>query len=182
MKRLLTIFLLLTGVVSAQESCLTWVTNANEIMITGYVGDPVDVNIPSTINSLPVTTIESNAFARCESLQNVVIAESVTNMGNRVFLDCVFLESIRFPASITDLRGGIVLHCFSLKTVITTAPTNELRRDQYVRSSKLIHMDLSNNVIRVQTAQTNAKWGVIYTGTNSIIIDRIRNRMSEVQE
>jgi hypothetical protein len=57
-------------------------TNADGISvpITAYPGSSNVVNIPSTIDGLPVTDIGTNAFEDCILLTNVTIPDSVTNI------------------------------------------------------------------------------------------------------
>jgi len=54
------------------------------IEISGYVGVLQNVNIPSKIRGLPVTSIGKNAFYR-KNLTSVIIPNSVTKIGEGVF-------------------------------------------------------------------------------------------------
>lgn len=70
-------------------------TNNGQITITGYTGSGGEVNIPNTINSLPVVSIAKSAFRQCTSLTSVTIPSCVTSIGNGAFcFGCTRLTSI----------------------------------------------------------------------------------------
>ena len=52
---------------------LEYIVCGNEVMVTGYKGEPVTLSIPTEINGKKVTQIRENAFYRCKSLKKVVI-------------------------------------------------------------------------------------------------------------
>jgi len=71
---ILTLLLVLTlpAVVKAQFS---YSVNNGAVTISGYTGSSRAVNIPSTINRLPVTAIGESAFAGCSSLTSMQCAK-----------------------------------------------------------------------------------------------------------
>jgi hypothetical protein len=73
--------------------------NNGTITITGYIGSGGAVTIPSMINGLPVTSIESNAFYQCSSVTSVTIPSSVTSIGDDAFADCASLTAIYFQGN-----------------------------------------------------------------------------------
>ena len=68
--------------------------------------DAQEINIPATIENLPVTHIGDYAFQGCVSLSNIAIPDSVTIIGGSAFENCTSLSDITLPdniASIGDL-------------------------------------------------------------------------------
>ena len=55
------------------------------IEITGYVDSSTVLDIPSTIDSKPVTSIGASAFYWYKSLVKVTIPDSVTSIGKGAF-------------------------------------------------------------------------------------------------
>lgn len=95
------------------------------VEIKKYVGNEVDVTVPSTIDDLPVkvvggfyvnnSTIEKItlpkeivkitrcAFDGCENLKSINIPEGVTEIGDRAFFDCFSLSSLEIPKSVIKI-------------------------------------------------------------------------------
>jgi hypothetical protein len=59
----------------------TYTTTNGTITITRYTGSGGAVDIPRTIDGLPVASIENYAFSGCTSLTSVTIPDSVTSLG-----------------------------------------------------------------------------------------------------
>ncbi len=65
-----------------------------------------------------LTNIAPCAFLGCESLESVVIPNSVTSIGNFAFRDCYRLENITIPNNVTSIGNSAFLDCGSLRSVI----------------------------------------------------------------
>ena len=76
---------------AVQAQDYTYTTNNEMITITQYIGDGGVVTIPSTIDGLPVASIEDGAFFR---LTSVTIPASVTDIGGSAFSGCTSLSTI----------------------------------------------------------------------------------------
>lgn len=57
------------------------------------------------------TTIETQAFANCQSLQTIVLPQTVTSIESGAFLNCYSLESIVIPLGITSISDKVVANC-----------------------------------------------------------------------
>jgi hypothetical protein len=117
---LLLLLLALPAVVQAQWQ---YTTTNGTITITGYTGPGGAVNIPNTINGLPVTTIGDDALASCTSLTSISIPSSVTGIGYYAFANCISLTDMTIPDSVTSIGDAAFFGCNSL-TVITVDASN----------------------------------------------------------
>ena len=65
-----------------------------------YEEDITHVTIPSTVK-----TIGESAFARCEKLQSVSLAEGLVTIGDHAFYGCEKLKNISIPSTVIYLSG-----------------------------------------------------------------------------
>lgn len=75
--------------------------HGDTVEITKYIGDGIDVVIPSEIEGMPVTSLGDYAFYQCFDLISVTIPGSVTRIGNEAFSYCESLTSIIIPESVS---------------------------------------------------------------------------------
>ena len=108
----------------APASDFTYATANDQVAITAYVGSASAVEIPATINSLPVTSIGDNAFEG-KDLTSVMLPSGVTTIGYNAFYNCRSLTSISLPSGVTDIGGFAFNMCTSLTTV--SIPTSVAR-------------------------------------------------------
>ncbi|HEX4122324.1 MAG TPA: leucine-rich repeat protein [Verrucomicrobiae bacterium] len=102
---------------AAPASDFTYVTNDGTITITGYTGPGGSIEIPSTINALPVTDITNQAFANLTTLTSVTIPDSVTNLGDQAFSSCSSLTAVSISTNVTTISFGTFEDCDSLSDV-----------------------------------------------------------------
>src|SRR5208283_1114013 len=83
----------------------------------GYKEFNGDVNIPSTINSLPVVSIGSSAFYLHQRMTSVVIQNGVTDIGATAFQSCSKLAHVEIPDSVTSIGFGAFSGCHDLTAI-----------------------------------------------------------------
>ncbi len=74
--------------------------------VTGFTEGIVDAVIESSINGIPVTTINEKVFTNASSLKSVVIPASITKMGNSIFQNNKSLETVIFEDGDQPLSMG----------------------------------------------------------------------------
>ena len=103
------------------------VVQSGTIKIVGYVGDAVDLTIPSEINDVPVATIGARAFSGCSSIHSVRISAGIREIGDMAFANCSKLRVIGFPSGVTTIGRKILYNCTNLEHIyfVGDAPSNE---------------------------------------------------------
>lgn len=96
-----------TITVSNVSDILTYTVSNNQVTITRCSNDFSGVlEIPSTLDGYPVTSIEDSAFNHCKSLTNIIIPSGVISIGYDAFYDCADLTNVVIPNSVTDIDIG----------------------------------------------------------------------------
>jgi len=88
----------------------------NGIKITGYVGTNMVVNIPPTIQGLPVTVIGEYAF-EARGFTSITMPDSVTIIEEGAF-SSTWITSITIPANVTTIGRQAFASCMNLTSII----------------------------------------------------------------
>lgn len=131
---------LVTGVISGDYQ-YTRSEKTNTARISKYSGSEETLEIPQTLDNLPVVAIESNTFAenktlkqvtlpssvervengafkKCTALTSVKLGDSLTYIGAYAFSGCTALTSVAIPNSVTTIGDNAFAECASLRTVV----------------------------------------------------------------
>jgi hypothetical protein len=121
-------------------SDFTYTIDNGQVAITGFIGAAASVEIPATINSMPVASIGDNAFLYRTSITSVTIPESVTSIGEAAFYYCTSLTSVTMAPGVMSIGIDAFSYCDSLVTLSVPATVQYL--GQYAvdgRSLKAIY-------------------------------------------
>ncbi|MBQ2422393.1 MAG: leucine-rich repeat protein, partial [Clostridia bacterium] len=69
----------------------------NNASVVGYIGDKKAVEIPPSVDDIPVTSIGDNGFADVTTIESIKVPSSITNIGSFAFSYCTGLKSIELP-------------------------------------------------------------------------------------
>ncbi|MDB6109626.1 MAG: Ig-like surface protein [Pedosphaera sp.] len=108
------------------QAQLLYTTINNTIQITGYTGgDGGHVNIPATINGLPVTSIGDSAF-RFSNVSVVTIPGSVTSIGIQSFANCASLYVVRMTNGVISIGDYAFWFCTGLPSITVPASVTSI--------------------------------------------------------
>lgn len=169
------------------ENGLHYKISNGEIAITGYSGSEETVTIPSSIDGIPVTsidlmafykkefkkviiedglkTISSNAFCECAKLESVVIPNSVTSIKDRAFDQCTALTDVTLPNQIKAIEEYTFYKCSSLKSIVIPDGVKSIDKFVFRGCSSLESIKIPNSV---ESIGNNAFYGC--SSLKSIVI------------
>jgi hypothetical protein len=101
---------------AAAQAQLIFTINNGVVTITGYTGNPTVMNIPSTTNGYPVTSIGNAAFLGCSSLSSVTIPDSVTNIGTDAFYGSSLINA-SIGNGVTNIAVNAFGSCINLNAI-----------------------------------------------------------------
>ena len=127
----------------------------NAVTITGYTGTAIDVIIPSTIESYPVTSIGEMAFYGCSNLESVTIPTSVTSIGTYAFEACSSLANITIPNSITKIGSMAFKYCTSLTSITIPDSVTSIGSAAFANCRYLTSITISDSVTSIEMSTFN---------------------------
>lgn len=94
------------------------ILNNKAILLKINYSNTATINIPESVNNVPVTAIADWAFlSAAESLKKVTLPESITYIGKSAFRDCNLLEDINIPSGVTIIEDNTFYGCSNLKSL-----------------------------------------------------------------
>lgn len=91
--------------------------NNGEITITKYIGNENNINVPSSIDGLPVTKIEERAFEEL-SVKTIRIPKSVESISKYTFDSCDNLTGVIIGNGVIEIPKWAFYECDNLKYII----------------------------------------------------------------
>lgn len=115
--------------------------DAASVTVCRYLGSSAHVVVPRMIDGLPTTSIMSAAFAGCQSLESVIIPDTVRYIGACAFQDCHKLSSVGMSEGLTYLGVSAFAGCGSLRYI------------ELPDTLELISSDLFSNCIALESVK-----------------------------
>jgi len=134
--------------VEAQANDYIYTTNNGMITITKYIGSGGTVNIPSTIESLPVDSIGAKSFYSCRNLISVTISTNVTIIESDAFSDCSRLTGVMIPNSVIGIGDRTFRFCHNLTNITIGAGVTSIGGYAFWGAG-LTSIAIPNNVTRL---------------------------------
>ena len=104
------------------------------------------IEIPSSINGIPVTTINDSAFEKCFSLKSVIISSGITNIGKIAFASCISLIDISIPNTVSYIGDGAFSQCKALPSILIPSSITQINSYTFNGCESLKNVTISENV------------------------------------
>ncbi|MBE6861452.1 MAG: hypothetical protein E7497_00935 [Ruminococcus sp.] len=96
---------------------LTYRNYGDYIEISDCDTSATEVEIPSGIDGVSVTSIGDWAFSDCDVMTTITIPDSVASIGDMAFTDCGAMATITIPDSVTSIGASAFFSCTSLTSI-----------------------------------------------------------------
>ena len=108
------------------------------VVITGYKGEDIKVEIPSKIGKNVVVAIGDKAFYNCQQIKEVVLPETIKRIGVSAFYYCRGLESITVPNGVVAIEKRAFELCNLLKNISLPSSISMIAPDAFLYCSLTI--------------------------------------------
>lgn len=149
------------------------INNNTEFEINQYRGNYSTVYTPYFFNSIPVTSVGTNAFSS-NNVVEVVLSDKVHTVKDYAFEDCINLETIVFEGDVRNIFYGAFSGCSNLNAI-----NLEDTSISYVASSCFMNCDSLTEVILPDSVESINDSAFAYCDSLSkILIPRSVNSIS----
>lgn len=119
------------------ENGLRYALYDNCAIVIECVGSEPKINIPTSINGVPVVGINEEAFAGKETLVEVTIGGNVKSIDTKAFADCVNLSVVNMSGSVTEIAEEAFAGCSALRSIIIPSGVNAISKRSFYRCAAL---------------------------------------------
>ncbi len=113
--------------------------------ITYYDKSQTEIEIPSSINGLPVVEIGGYTFYLFQKLTKVTIPDSVTTIGCSSFYSCESLTSITIPNSVKTIEASAFAYCYSMHHITIPENVTYIGDSAFAYNKSLTSIDVDFN-------------------------------------
>lgn len=111
-----------------------YVVNPNgTAKLTSYLGDELNLKIPSSIDGRTVTEIGAGTFYS-SFVESVTVPSSVKIIGWWAFFDCANLKSLKLESGVQQIKFGAFINCISLAEVDIPPTVYNIENDAFAVS------------------------------------------------
>ncbi len=98
------------------SSDFRFIIDGGKAKIIGYVGSDSHVVIPSDLGGSPVAVISAHSFTS-ETIEHVVLPETLEKLENPSFFRCPVLKTIHFSSGVSSAHASFAIECPSLENI-----------------------------------------------------------------
>lgn len=115
-----------------------------------------------------MTSIGSNAFSYCSSLESVTISNNISSINDFVFSGCTSITSINIPNSVTSIGVSAFGDCTSLAFIVVPISLTSIGSGAFLKCSNISSIVVDHNNPKYDSR--NDCNAIIETETNTLIL------------
>ena len=108
-----------------------------------------EIEIPDTIDGLPVTKIDDYALVGFSSLTKLIIPDSVKSIGAYAFKDCENLVEVTIPDSVTDIGENAFENCKQLNEINLPSSVTNISENEFLNCGNLQKVTISGQITNI---------------------------------
>ena len=108
-----------------------YLRTAQGIEILQYIGQAAVLEMPDTLDGVPITSIGAGAFQQAHSLRAVTLSAGITKLSDWAFSDLHRLEQVMPGENMTDLGENAFSGCVSLREIYLPQGVKALPRSAF---------------------------------------------------
>ncbi|MGN0444044.1 MAG: fibronectin type III domain-containing protein [Acutalibacteraceae bacterium] len=142
--------------------------NGKNLTLKEYRGGGGEVTVPSSVNSMRVTEIGTQAFAEyyettpdSERITKVILPTTVVTIGKNAFLECTALKEIEM-IGVRSLGEAAFWYCKGLKKAAVSSELKEIGKNAFGKCDKLTLYCEPSRIIEDYAKSYGIKLGALY--------------------
>ena len=118
------------------------VLNGTYCAITGYTGSDAEIVLPSEIDGYIVQEIADSAFEKNETLEKVILPETLERVGSGIFSGCTGLTYVGFGSRLTEIGNSMFSGCTSLEKISLPMGITSIKNHAFYNCTSLTEISL----------------------------------------
>lgn len=129
--------------------------------IVGYYRSDVNVVVPDSIYDKKVVKITANTFGDNETIQSIVLPNTVTTLEEFAFSNCTSLKNIKLSSSITEISFLMFGGCTSLETVYVPKSVTDISEYAFYDTGDFTMLCQENSYAQEFAIKNNIKYEIV---------------------
>ena len=105
-----------------------------------YYFEGTTLEIPSTVDGQTVTALSKGCFQDCDSLETIILPDTLETIGDYAFMGCDKLRGIKLTEKVYEIGTEAFYNCPSLEAVYVPQSTKSVGVNAFAACFKLKHV------------------------------------------